>query len=201
MPTYTAELPVDLENFRYWFRNMFQGSLWGMALETITVFSTKDDEQSRRIATREELYIISRLGVLVAHVHCRAFRADRLYVQAVQFLPYAHLPSERKETFQDDGSGELKPVWTGGDERYILDGLRDWFTFMYGPDQVREIREEPVQLATRMAQVMGEQIYWTDVYRQAKASGNISEYLRERGIARQTYYDNVERFRLDVEER
>ena len=51
---------------------------------------------------------------------------------------------------------------------------------MYGQDQVREIREEHVQIATRLAQVMGEQLYWAEVHTQAEASGNVSEYLRQR---------------------
>ena len=73
MQTYTVELPVDLDTFRFWFSDIFQISLWSTGLNTAAGVGNESD-MGKRFAAYEERYFIDRNGMAVAYVHCRAFR-------------------------------------------------------------------------------------------------------------------------------
>ncbi len=108
-------------------------------------------------------------GQQIALVNLYHFRRDRLRVLSMQFLPWE------------------------GDNRFILKQLQIWIVAMYGRDNVHEFREDAT------AAIMAgdsDRIYWTDVHKAAKASGNISQYLRDLEIYRSTYYDKVKKYRL-----
>jgi len=54
-------------------------------------------------------------------------------------------------------------------------------------------RNEPVS-----KNIDGDRNYWTEINRQAEASGEVTQFLAEREIPRSTYYDNARKYGLPV---
>lgn len=60
---------------------------------------------------------------------------------------------------------------------------------------------EPTSAATDAGDQVkdGEIRYWTEIYRQARASGNITRYLADRNIPKSSYYAAIRQYRLRVQ--